>query len=88
MLKLATYINNKAQLDNKQLFQEVWQSSRWLFLIMFGIPTAVISVVCYSLCCMETVDDEYQSDDEDSDEEYRALVKSKLEISKQSSCEK
>lgn len=54
---------------------EVWQSSRWLFLIMFGIPTAVISVVCYSLCCMETVDDEFNSEDEDSDEEYRAHIK-------------
>ncbi|XP_045192174.2 protein disulfide-isomerase TMX3-like [Mercenaria mercenaria] len=54
---------------------EVWQSSRWLFLIMFGIPTAVISVVCYSLCCMDTIEDEVHSDDEDSDEEYRAYVK-------------
>ncbi|WAR11574.1 TMX3-like protein, partial [Mya arenaria] len=53
---------------------EVWQSSRWLFLIMFGIPTGVISIVCYSLCCMDTVDDEIQSDEEDSDDEYRELV--------------
>ena len=41
---------------------------------MFGIPTGVISIVCYSLCCMDTVDDEIHSDDEeDSDEEYRQL---------------
>ena len=37
---------------------------------MFGLPTAVISVVCYSLCCMESIDDEVQSD-EDSDDEIR-----------------
>ncbi|KAH3778695.1 hypothetical protein DPMN_180165, partial [Dreissena polymorpha] len=55
---------------------EVWQSSRWLFLIMFGIPTGVISCVCYSLCCMETVDDGALSDEEeDSDEEYRQIIK-------------
>ena len=37
---------------------------------MFGLPTAVISVVCYSLCCMESIEDEVQSD-EDSDDEIR-----------------
>lgn len=58
------------------ILQEVWQSSRWLFLIMFGIPTGVISIVCYSLCCMDTVDDEIHSDEEDSeDEDYRQYLK-------------
>lgn len=47
----------------------VWQSSRWLFLLMFGLPTTVISVVCYSLCCMDTVDDLPESEDENSDDE-------------------
>jgi len=42
---------------------------------MFGIPTAVISIVCYSLCCMDTVDEEIHSDDEDSDDEYREIIK-------------
>ncbi|XP_060062707.1 protein disulfide-isomerase TMX3-like [Ylistrum balloti] len=51
----------------------VWQSSRWLFLLMFGLPTTVISVVCYSLCCMDTVDDLPESDDENSDEEHEVL---------------
>lgn len=36
---------------------------------MFGLPTTVISVVCYSLCCMDTVDDLPESEDENSDEE-------------------
>ena len=40
---------------------------------MFGLPTAVISVVCYSLCCMETIDDEVQSD-EDSDDEVETTA--------------
>ncbi|XP_046563794.1 protein disulfide-isomerase TMX3-like, partial [Haliotis rubra] len=35
----------------------IWQASRWLFLLMFGLPTIIISVVCYSLCCMEPIDD-------------------------------
>lgn len=56
----------------------VWQSSRWLFLLMFGLPTAVISIVCYSLCCMETVDDEIHSDD-DSDEEERETLAQQIE---------
>ena len=58
---------------NVLLLQSVWQSSRWLFLLMFGLPTAVISVVCYSLCCMETIDDEIQSD-EDSDDEVETTA--------------
>ncbi|KAK6177947.1 hypothetical protein SNE40_012805 [Patella caerulea] len=45
----------------------IWQASRWLFLLMFGLPTVIISIVCYSLCCMETLDDGATSED---DEEY------------------
>ena len=41
---------------------------------MFGLPTAVISIVCYSLCCMESIDDEIHSDDEDSEEEIRETL--------------
>ncbi|XP_071091730.1 protein disulfide-isomerase TMX3-like [Haliotis cracherodii] len=47
----------------------IWQASRWLFLLMFGLPTIIISVVCYSLCCMEPIDDE-MAEDEDEDEDY------------------
>ncbi|VDH91137.1 protein disulfide-isomerase TMX3-like [Mytilus galloprovincialis] len=48
----------------------VWQSSRWLFLLMFCLPTVVISIVCYSLCCMEPIDDENADEfDEDEDED-------------------
>ncbi|KAL5021822.1 hypothetical protein ScPMuIL_000977 [Solemya velum] len=56
----------------------VWQSSKWLFLVMFGLPTTVIGIVCYSLCCMETVDDEIVSDDED-DESDMPMTKSGFE---------
>ncbi|XP_078337756.1 protein disulfide-isomerase TMX3-like isoform X2 [Crassostrea virginica] len=46
----------------------IWQSSRWLFLLMFGLPTAVVSIVCYSICCMEGGDD-IAEDDSDLEEE-------------------
>ncbi|OWF52560.1 protein disulfide-isomerase TMX3-like [Mizuhopecten yessoensis] len=57
----------------------VWQSSRWLFLLMFGLPTTVISVVCYSLCCMDTVDDLPESEDENSEDEQELLPQAPLE---------
>ena len=41
---------------------------------MFGLPTAVISIVCYSLCCMETFDDEVHSDDDSDDEERETIA--------------
>ncbi|GFO25430.1 protein disulfide-isomerase tmx3 [Plakobranchus ocellatus] len=48
----------------------IWQASRWLFLLMFGLPTLIISIICYSLCCMETIDDgPYDSEEEDEEEE-------------------
>lgn len=36
---------------------------------MFGLPTCVVSVVCYSLCCMEPIDDA-AIDSEDEEDEY------------------
>ncbi|CAI9716290.1 protein disulfide-isomerase TMX3-like [Octopus vulgaris] len=48
----------------------IWTASRWLFLLMFGLPTVIISVVCYSICCMEPFDQEAAlSDAEDEDED-------------------
>ena len=35
---------------------------------MFGLPTAVVSIVCYSICCMEGGDD-IAEDDSDLEEE-------------------
>ncbi|XP_041375256.1 protein disulfide-isomerase TMX3-like [Gigantopelta aegis] len=49
----------------------IWQASRWLFLLMFGLPTVIISVVCYSLCYMEPIDDLPEESDEDEIEEER-----------------
>ncbi|XP_048748970.1 protein disulfide-isomerase TMX3-like [Ostrea edulis] len=49
----------------------IWQSSHWLFLFMFGLPTAVVSIVCYSICCMEVTEDSQEEDSEfDEEEEY------------------
>lgn len=45
--------------------QSIWQASRWLFLLVFGLPTLIISIICYSLCCMEPLDDSYLEDEED-----------------------
>ncbi|XP_062598124.1 protein disulfide-isomerase TMX3-like [Saccostrea cucullata] len=50
----------------------IWQASRWLFLLMFGLPTAVVSIVCYSLCCME-VSDEAPEEDSDYEDEGEDL---------------
>ena len=39
--------------------------------MVFGIPTTVISVICYTLCCLEPADeDELNRDEDDEDEEY------------------
>ncbi|KAL8574590.1 hypothetical protein ACOMHN_061590 [Nucella lapillus] len=47
----------------------IWQTSRWLFLLMFGIPMVIFGVICYSLCCMETLDDGEGMEDSDSETE-------------------
>ncbi|KAK3757633.1 hypothetical protein RRG08_000148 [Elysia crispata] len=47
----------------------IWQASRWLFLLMFGLPTTIISIICYSLCCLETIDDGPVDSDEEEDED-------------------
>ncbi|XP_076448816.1 protein disulfide-isomerase TMX3-like [Babylonia areolata] len=47
----------------------IWQTSRWLFLLMFGIPMVIIGIICYSLCCMETLDDGEGLEDSDSETE-------------------
>lgn len=62
----------------------IWQSSRWLFLLMFGLPTAVVSIVCYSICCMEGADDvsEEDSDLEEEGEEETGQETENLESSK------
>ncbi|XP_064640614.1 protein disulfide-isomerase TMX3-like isoform X3 [Lineus longissimus] len=55
----------------------IWQSSRILFFVMFGIPTAIISIVCYGLCCMETSDEEYTEEEE---EEEPAIERNAVEL--------
>nr|KAG5703447.1 hypothetical protein BaRGS_022496 [Batillaria attramentaria] len=54
----------------------IWQTSRWLFLLMFGLPTLIISVICYSLCCMDSVDDP----DEDELERTMRCVMEQVEL--------
>ena len=36
---------------------------------MIGVPTIIVSIVCYSLCCMDSVDDSYPIEDSDSDQD-------------------
>ena len=50
------------------LLQGVYETSIWLALLVFGLPTTIISIVCYALCCMEPIDEsEYDEDDEDDE---------------------
>lgn len=44
---------------------------------MFGVPTAVISIVCYALCCMEPFDEE-----EFYDSTKRSILKERAEAGK------
>ncbi|CAL1547990.1 unnamed protein product [Lymnaea stagnalis] len=55
--------------DLISLVLSIWQASRWLFLLMFGLPTLIISFICYSLCCMEPLDDIPDEDEEDEEDE-------------------
>lgn len=58
----------------KVLFkQSIWQASRWLFILMFGLPTVIISIICYSLCCMDTLEDLPDDDEEDDEDEREKL---------------
>ena len=36
---------------------------------MFGLPTVIVSIICYSLCCMEAIDDGPVDSDEEDDED-------------------
>lgn len=57
----------------------VWSTSRWLFLLMFGLPIVIFSIVCYSICCIEPFDDEgpMSDADVDMDEEIEEETKEK-----------
>ena len=37
---------------------------------MFGVPSLVISIVCYALCCMEPMDENELYGGEDDEDEY------------------
>lgn len=51
--------------------QGIYQESPWLFLMVFGIPTFVISIICYTLCCMEPAEDDGTFEGSDDEEELR-----------------
>ena len=38
---------------------------------MFGLPAVIISIVCYSICCVEPFDEEGAISDEDVEEENK-----------------
>ena len=56
----------------------------FISLMIFGIPFAVISIVCYFLCCLEgsesTEVDELSEDSELDDEEKNQFNESNLNI--------
>ena len=66
----TTFFFSFSLLDLFEL-QGIWQASRWLFLLMFGIPTIIISVICYSLCCMDSIDEGDPLEDSDSEAEMQ-----------------
>ena len=44
--------------------------------MVFGVPSVVISIVCYALCCMEPIDDgSYDGEDDEDEREYGDLAK-------------
>ena len=50
------------------IVQALYHEAGWLALFIFGIPTVVIGIVCYALCCIEPVDDEEEEGLEGEDE--------------------
>jgi len=51
-------------------YQEIFSESPWIAVLVFGVPTFVISLVCYAICCLAPADDEDtrpSSDDEADD---------------------
>ena len=56
--------------------QGIYRESAWLALMVFGIPSLVIGIICYTLCCLEPATDEDElntgsDDDEPLDDEPR-----------------
>ena len=43
-------------------------------MVIFGIPTIVISIVCYALCCMEPFDESEMGTDEFDEGEQDELL--------------
>jgi hypothetical protein len=49
--------------------QSIYSESVWLALVVFGVPSLVISIICYALCCMETVEEDETYDELDPDDD-------------------
>ncbi len=49
--------------------QALWHEAGWLAAFIFGIPTLVIGIVCYALCCIEPVDDDESFEGEEEEGE-------------------
>ena len=45
---------------------------------MFGVPTFVISLVCYAICCLAPADDDDNRPSSDDETEDSDLAESKL----------
>ena len=50
--------------------QAIFSESPWIALMVFGIPAFVISLVCYTVCCLAPADDDDigPSSDDDADD--------------------
>lgn len=43
--------------DITTAMHNIYKESMWLALLIFGVPLLVISIICYTLCCIEPIDD-------------------------------
>jgi thioredoxin domain-containing protein 10 len=65
----------------KRLFYDIWttvygiyRESIWLALMVFGIPTLVIGIICYTLCCLEPAEEDELNTGSDDDGEGSELL--------------
>ena len=63
-------------------WQDIYNESPWLALLVFGVPCLVVGIVCYALCCMEPLDEEeliesltHDDNDETDDDHFPQTIK-------------
>jgi len=58
--------------------QAIFTESPWVAVLVFGVPTFVISLVCYAICCLAPADDDDTRQSSDDEAEYSELAERKL----------